>query len=477
MVTTFRKLGVYGLGALLLFFPLEGWGKLENKKDPNIQKTAAEKAQEFFGPSTKKVFSLSLKQCIEKALVHNKELQAANLDIEVAHERINEASRLGYPIVEYEYQLAPVPKDVSNAVDDFFSGHLTVFNRAKLGVGVPIHTFGKVKTGKELASLGVEAERQKKVLKEEDIVATIKQLYNGVLLAREVNRLLKTAYDQLTDEMIKREKIEEGGDPSELLKLKLFRAELEKRLEESDKKEILALAAMRVQMGLEPDVRFDLAMDKLRPVVAPLYSYESYRQSALDSRPDLKLLNVGYLAKGKQIDLEKRLMGPILGVGGFFELGRAPSVSGVTAVDDFSNPFNFTRAGLGLQLKGNLDFHTSLSKIHQEEGELHRIRIQKELAGEGVQLEVKDAFLQVRNTKLDMDRAEEAGKLSRQLLFLTQSSYDIGLSDSRDLIDALKSFLETRGQYFEAVFYYNSALAKLDQKTGKTWNKGWEEQP
>ncbi|QQR79896.1 MAG: hypothetical protein IPJ69_11200 [Deltaproteobacteria bacterium] len=65
-----------------------------------------------------------------------------------------------------------------------------------------------------------------------------------------------------------------------------------------------------------------------------------------------------------------------------------------------------------------------------------------------------------------MDRAEEAGRWSRQLLFMTQSNMDIGIGESKDLVDALTAFLQTRGQYFEAVYNYNVAIAKLDQKTG-----------
>ncbi len=160
-------------------------------------------------------------------------------------------------------------------------------------------------------------------------------------------------------------------------------------------------------------------------------------------------------------------MTPNLAVGSFFEIGRAPGVTGVTTTDDFSDPFNFTRAGIGLQLKGQFDFHSGFAKVRQAKSELKKVGIQKAYAQEGVELEVKEAFLDARNAKLELQRTEEAGKLSRQLLFLTQSNYDIGLAEPKDLIDALSGFLLTRGQYFEAVFNYNVALAKLDQKIGR----------
>jgi outer membrane protein TolC len=123
-------------------------------------------------------------------------------------------------------------------------------------------------------------------------------------------------------------------------------------------------------------------------------------------------------------------------------------VTGVTTTDDFSDPFNFTRAGVGFQLKGQLDLHTGFSKIRSAKNELYKVEVQRELAQDGVDLEVKEAYLDVRNTRLDMERSEEAGKLSRQLLFLTQSNYDIGLAEPKDLIEGLSGFLQSRGQYF-----------------------------
>lgn len=409
---------------------------------------------------------LTLDQCLRRALTHNAELKVADESLVGALEKRSEVSKIGYPLIEYEYNLAPAPKDVSRAVGSFFSGELTVFNKFKFGIGAPITTFGKVATGQKLADMGADAEREKKEQKKAEITLQVKQLYYGILLAREVHRLLKSATESMDKEINKREQ-QGGTDPSQLLKLKLFRAELDKRMEEGNKRETLALEALGLQLGLEPDASLDIAQDKLAPVSLKIANFDIYKNEALENRSDLKLLEIGYEAKVKQVELEKRLMTPNLAVGGFFEAGHASGVKGLTTTDDFSNPFNFTRAGIGLQLKGQLDYHASLSKIRQQKSEVRKIEIQKGLAHRGVELELKEAYLEVQNTKLDVERAENSGKLARQLLFLTQSNNDIGVGEPKDLIDALSSFLQNRGQYFESVFNYNTAVAKFDQKLGR----------
>ncbi len=380
-------------------------------------------------------------------------------------EKKNEANKIGYPILDYEYNLAPAPKDTTRALDSFGHGEITPFNRLRIGAGIPLNTFGKVKTGKALADIGTQAERIKKDQKKAEIVLKVKQLYYGILLGREVHDLLQSGYNGVDGEIKKRE--DKGGtDPSELLKMKLFRAEMDRRIHEADKKRMLAQEALAVQMGVKSATSFDIASEKLLPLESKIKSYDEYKAQALDRRPDLKLLDAGREAKAKQVTLEKRLMTPNIGFGGFFEMGRAPNVTKTGSTDDFNDPFNFTRAGVGLQLKGNLDFHNSKTKIKQANIELKKIDVQKQFAREGVALEVREAFLDVQNTKLDVERAEETGKISRQLLFMTQSNMDIGIGESKDLIDALTAFLQTRGQYFEAVFNFNVAVAKLEQKIG-----------
>ncbi|MBI4373530.1 MAG: TolC family protein [Deltaproteobacteria bacterium] len=428
--------------------------------------SATEKAEKFWGPRGEETLILNLRECIHRATLFNGEIRAADYDIETAEAKKDNVRKIGIPVAEYEYNVGPAPRDVSNAVESFFTGDLTVFNRVKLGVGVPLNTFGKVTTGKALADLGIMAEKEKKTGKKAELGLKVTQLYNGILLAREIRRLIKTAKDELAKEIKKREQ-NEGGDPSELLKLKLFHAEIERRLEEVDKKEIMAKEALRVLIDVDPRVRFEIKTERLESQRTPLPPYEKIREEALANRSDLKQIDILYEVRQKKLTLEKRLTTPNLGIGAFFELGRTPGITGLSATDDYTDPFNYTRAGIGLRLKGEFDFRSTASRIREAKSELMKTQIQREMAKEGSLLEVKEAYLDAQNAGQEIERAEEAGKLSRQLLFLTQSNYDIGLAEPRDFVDAVQSFLETRGKYFESLFHYNVAVAKLDQKIGR----------
>jgi outer membrane protein TolC len=117
-----------------------------------------------------------------------------------------------------------------------------------------------------------------------------------------------------------------------------------------------------------------------------------------------------------------------------------------------------------VRIKGEFDYGRQTAKIRQANADLHKTRIQAELAADGIILEVKRAYLSVKAAQDELGRAEEASKFARQVLFLTQSNFDIGLAEPKDLIDAISKFLTTRGEYFKAVFDLNVAFAELDQK-------------
>jgi len=453
---------IISLLVCFLLLPLNAFA--EEGSDTSILVSAARKGEQIWGHNGR-LQRLDLNEAIKRALRHNHELKIKRHEFNKAEARFKEANIIGRPVITYENQLAPAPKDVSRAVESFFEGDLTVFNRVKIGIGIPVTTFGKISRAKRLARNGIEAASQQRVKKESEVVFKVKQLYYGVLLAREVRRLVETAYGRATKEIRKRE--DKGGtNPVALLKLKIFRSDMQKKLDESNKQEILALEALHLLLGLERGLSFDVKKARLRPIKRSLKSYSHHRGIAYRQRADIKLLQIGVRSAHLNYDLEKYRYAPNLGVGAFFEMGRAPNVRGVTTTDDFSDPFNFTRAGIGLQLKGKFDWGTRSAKISQAQADSLKVEIQADLALGGILLQVKKAYLTVKSAKQELDRAEEASKFARQVLFLTQSNFDIGLAEPKDLIDAISQFLITRGDFFKAVFEYNVSFAELDKTTG-----------
>jgi len=412
---------------------------------------------------------LSLDDCVKMALENNQKVIGAGLGIEAAKGQLSEAKAAWWPIIDYQYRIAPVPTDATRAFDAFFEGELALFNSIRFAVGMPAFASGQLLTAKRLAENGVAASKENETKEREATTFVVKQLYNAILLAGELDKLLADAVDKIGNEL----KGEEGEEipkhsPYDLLKLKVFKVDLEKRLAETVQNKELAYEGLRIQMGLDPEIKFKIADGLLKPVLAELSSLEKYMQASIEHRPEMHLLDIGVDTRKKQYTLEKQKMGPKAGMAFFVEIGRTTSpIRNLAFQDDFNDPFNYSRAGFGLQLSGTLDIHGGLGRIKKAKAEYFKAVYEKMIAEKGLKLDMEKSYLTAARKRDDVKRAKKAESMARQMMFLSKTNYEIGIGEEKDYTDALQLVLLTRGQYFHAVFEYNLSLADLEQKVGQ----------
>lgn len=411
--------------------------------------------------------SFSLDDCIQLALARNQRLKAAGYEVEAAKGQLIEAKAPFMPVLEYYWRVAPVPTDVNDAFNKFFEGQLTLFNSFHIGLGFPVLTFGQLQTAKHMAKNGVEAARLNEIKAHEETVFQVKQLYYGAQLAQEMIKLLEDAVGKIAGKVAEEEAKEEGRmDPYDLMKLKVTKVDLERRLAESRQNRELALEGMRIQMDLEPGAPVELDSDQLRPVLAQLGEEQDYIDAAMTSQPDARLVDIGVDTKRKQYKLEKFKLFPTAGFAFFADVGRTASfVAGVTATGDYNDPFNYTRAGIGLQFKGTIDFHGAYGRIKKARAEYYKATYDRLIARRGISLDVRRAYLNAKRTQEDVGRARRAESLARQMTFISKVNIDMGLEEGNQKYgDALMLLLIQRGYYYKAIFDYNMALADLTKK-------------
>ncbi|MBI4238442.1 MAG: TolC family protein [Deltaproteobacteria bacterium] len=463
--------------------------------------------------AARRVLRLTLGECIRRTEQHNKKVRAGDYAIGAAKAQQEEADARFWPIFEYEYRTAPVPNDASDALSAFVKGNITWFHSARVGMAIPLTGFGKLTLLQQLARQGAHAAVQEQEKERVGAVAKTRQLYYGVQLGEEISGLLRDAIGRITDELTAAEREAEQafstppapadgvnhppdgvsertgtpdpGDaldaaaapvpartaprlsPIDKLRLQYFRAELEKRLAEALQRRDLAIEGLRIQIGLESGERIGLAHRQLRVARGQLGSLESYVAEALAHRPDAQLVEIGVEAKRLSYALERRKPLPEVGVGGFFEAGRTiADVSGLTSTDNFTNPFHYTRAGFGLQLKGRFDPHGDFARMRKKQHEYYKASLERMLARDGIGLEVREAYGEARRWREQITRGKEVVEVAQRWVFLTKSNMDLGVGEKNEYTDALQAMLQAKGQYFESVFQYNSALAKLDEKIG-----------
>lgn len=410
-------------------------------------------------------YRLHVQECIRLALMQNEEIKAARHDIDVVVAKKIEATKRYVPVVKYQYRTGPVPRDLDNPTQSFLEGEISLLNAFKVEMGAPIYTFGRISIAKNLADLGITLKSLQKKQKEDEVALNIYKLYQGVLLARQIKSLIDEGLDAIDKKIGELEK-EENTDQMQILKMKVILYEAERRRQEADIKESIAIATLKVLMGLEDDVDFDLKARGLSQEKFNDGNFESILEASMEYRPEYRLLIKGVEAKAKKIDLEKREYLPNIGVGAFGELGVTPGVIGDEDDNAFNNPFNYKRAGAGFEVSGTLDWRKTKARVSEARADYMKTLAQKRAASRGLELDLKKSFLELKQHRFLLSRAENDKRAARQIVFLTKSNLDIGLGEKKDYLDALQTYLLFQGRAYEAIFNYNSAVATLKQKMG-----------
>lgn len=408
---------------------------------------------------------LSFDDCVAMALRSNDQIRSADKDIDLSRAKLAQAHPRGIPIIQYESRLAPAPQDIDDVSGSFLDGDITPFSSLKIEVGSPISSFGKIKTAQTLANLGINASVYQSQQKSDEVTFDIYRLYQGILLARDLLALATQAQDALQNK-ISQQETTKIPDQLQILKLKVAYYEVERRSQEAKRKLKLALSTLKMQLGLEDEANFDVRDKALVPEVFKLEDVEKYIERAKGYLAEFKLLDIGLKAKESQLTLNKLEYAPNLGAGGFFDIGRAPNVRGGDDENSFSNPFNYTRGGVGLQLKGKLDFVGNQSKIRQAEADVLKLVYQRRAAMRGLELDIRKTYYEVEEAVSLMAKSGKEKKAARQMVFLTKSNLDIGIGDKKDYFDALQSYLIFQGREYEAIFNYNVAVSSLKKRIG-----------
>jgi outer membrane protein TolC len=418
------------------------------------------------------LYRLNLQECIELALRNNEDIKAASYDILESIAKKIEPTKRYVPVIEYKYRVAPVPQDVDDPLESFFVHQdISVFNSISLEAGIPVTTFGQLTLYQQLADIGIDASQLQQQRTASDVVLDIYKLYQGILLAQEIERLGQRGIDAIQKNIEELEK-KETTDQLQILKLKVALYQVEKELDDAIKKKVIAHAALKFRLGLEQDVDLRLKSNTLAHEHFPRKSFEELLDVSKVERPEFSLLQCQVDAKAKEIEIAKTKFYPKLILGGFFEYGYAPGITGDEDESDYSNPFNFAKGGVGFELRsGSLDIRKQLSELEQAKAKHLKSIADKRSKYSQLELDLRNSWLDLEQKRKLLWRAEEEEKSARQIVFLTKSNYDIGIGEKKDYLEALQSFLLIQAAVLRNVYDYNVAVATVKNKMGVLYDK------
>lgn len=420
--------------------------------------------------------SLSIEECIERALVHHPLIQAARLGEEVASTRVMRARAQRFVPGFSLTSINSIAPDLRVASGDLLSldtrndySHIGPYTRWEVEFIQPIYTFGGLRSAIEAAESVLEAERGALKQEKDQVVKQIYQVYYGYVLVQELSRVAGEAIDTVRKA---EEKLDEWlADPeSELTeadryRLELFRLEVEQKELDLELQGRLTLDTLGAFVGLSRGRSVRPADRFLHPFEESLQNLDHYLKLGESHRPELARLRAGIEAKEALVKIERSRYYPTFFIGGKIVFARAP------IRPDIRNPFlkdtfNESFFALGVGLRMSLNFWDTQMRVREAEYERDKLRAQYEGVLMGIQQEIKKAYEEVKVAEKRMENAREALKVARSWLTEEQLTFDLDGTNARTLVDAMRAYLTKKAEYYETIYRYNMALVELHRVTG-----------
>lgn len=477
------------LGLSLIAPALPVWAGEEPGPEPEVDVVAPEDVQPSDPPAGARVYQLE--ELTRLALKNAAVVEEHKARLRRAEWQSYRANNAWVPRVEATSLLAPVPANADPVrfdenIDEILALNIGPYFRQSLRVVMPVYTFGRISTARELADIGVDVA---KVQSEQAILEhffQIRQAYYGLQLGQAFKEILDDGGTMIRDQLEEMEDARDFGeatfDIADLRRLQIFNAEFETR--ELDNARLLELAAegIRYLAGITGEVATPSL--NVRRQVEPLESLEFYLNLAMERRPEIVQINRAVEARGLQRQLQRRNYYPNLFLAADFAYGwstedvafqpicRRPD-PGAECVPvenlfarPYSNPFNLLSFGIALGMNWQFDFVGQRGQLNEANAQLDEILAQRERAVGALRLDIMRIYREADHARQKIqiqERRYDAARRWRNQFGLT---LEVAGGNIKDALDPLRAYYEARVAFLEAHHNYLVARAALARAVG-----------
>lgn len=415
--------------------------------------------------------SLSLDECVQRAVKHYPSIQKGQYEIEKSKWKLTSAKLKRWPTMHLENLMGVVEDAEGDALTGRTEdGEYGFFNKLDVKMALPLVTFGRIGHGIRAAEEAVQAEEASYRSELDEVVLRVHQLYYGLLLGShlydstdELQSRFQEAYDIAQERL---EKNEPNVTESDVLKLKIGLEGITKGVRKIERQMETARVAMVNLIGWEGEPsEFKLEDTQLSPVKIKLGDIAEYESRALANNPRIKQLESAVRAAQENYLSEKAKYYPMLLAVGGVRHAAAPGR------EDQDNPFlrddyNYFSAGAALAVRWNMNLFETRAEVEQKHAEYLALNRQLEEARQGIMVNIHEAYERVKETEGNLDSSWESRKAGRALLILNFTNFKFGIGSGEDVFNGLSIYARTAGQYYESVYDYNMAVSQLAQVTG-----------
>ncbi len=428
--------------------------------------------------AAKQTAGLNLEQLIEKAVAASPEAGAARSELAAAQSTLDQVVAAYYPRMESTAVVGPVndaeePVIVNNRIYDPSPGlslsSIGVFGRLDFTVTQPLYTFGKLSNGRAAAQSGVAAKALGMDKAADEIALKVAELYYALILARSGIGTAKDAEAFFDDARQRIKRLMEAGaasvSESDLYMVDAFRAGIIRSQAEAEKGVQVATFALRAMLGLPPGAPLEVAAEPLEIRKGELEDVNTFVHNALSNRPEFKQLDAALKASEYQTAAAVSELYPS------FFVALEGSLAGAPGRDHLDNAyiddeFNHAYAGVVAGAKWDFDFGIKKARIAQARAEYSKLLYSRKTAEMNIPIQVASAYQEIIEWKKSAKTYHDAAVASRKWVVSAFADFDMGIGSAENMLRAIEKYGENQGNYIEALYNYNVAMANLKYATG-----------
>lgn len=407
---------------------------------------------------------LNLPKTVQMALDYNRDIKNSQYALKKAEYAINQAQAGKKPTVDYNfgaqrsratdaatYSRAASLMGSANSISNAFSNGISV--------NIPLYTGGLVEGQIDVAKLG-KTNAQEEILRVEQATKySAIEGYYGLLAYQELQGVYHEAVDNLQGHLDNVQAQYNVGTKAkvDVLSSDVSLANAKTTAITADNNVAIAESNLNNILGLPLETKLNLADHQL-----PFDTYNISLQEALDYamkyRPEVLQAAIAVQEAERSIDIA--------------DAGNKPTVA-ITGGNDWAdNTFpgiDANKRSWKVAAGVTYNFYdggATKAKVNQAKQDLLVARETEQKTRESVQLQVKQAYLNIRSAAQKVEETQTVVDQARENYRIQNIRYQAGVGINLDVLDAQLSLNQAQVNHIQALYDYNVGIAKLEQVMG-----------
>lgn len=421
----------------------------------------------------------SLDELISLSLKNNREIKSLKEEREYYYGKyIEAASAYYFPYVNADIMaggpIANRKKEVNRVTDASNFGYMGIDSsfgyliKSNIDLIYPVYTFGRLGSLKEAAEFGVESAEANLKAKEIEIATQIAQAYYGIILFNEILSVLNDGEKRLIDARKKLKELlekEEGNvTEKDLYKLDYYSTELYYRIAETKKGLEVAKSSLKTLCNIDEDIE---PLEKgLEINSSDELNLSDYISKSKENRYEIKALRNLKKATEQLARAQKKSYFPDIFIGGGLRFSHS------NFDFDETNPwirddFNYFGFAIGIGARINLEIGVKYGKEIQTYAQFMKYQYLEEAITDAVELQTKKLYEEYIEAKKNFETYSKGEKAAKKWLTTETMNYNIGLGDTKGLIDSLVAYAQSGIMKNKSLYEMKIKKTLLDLYSGQ----------